>query len=249
METGATSLLVLADSLAFHGPAKAMPADEPRLWCNIAAAELGCAAELFAGFGWTTRDAWWALTKDPRLWARLPHASVVVLAVGNMDTLPSPLPSYLREGLRYLRPDWLRRWGRKAYLWAQPRLAKAWGGRPVALPPRVSVRYLEDCRSALLAVRPDLRVIAILPGVHRAPAYAGVHTGYLPQRRAIQRWAHYHRVPLLDLAALIGGHVLSGQGNPDGMHWGWAGHEIVGRACAALIREVTEDGRSGPVSA
>ena len=44
------------------------------------------------------------------MWAQLPKADVLVLAVGSMDTLPSPLPTYLREGLRYLRPDPLRRW-------------------------------------------------------------------------------------------------------------------------------------------
>jgi hypothetical protein len=40
---------------------------------------------------------------------------------------------------------------------------------------------------------------------------------------------------LLDLAALTKEHVLRGHGNPDGMHWGWTGHEKVGRAMAALV--------------
>ncbi|HKQ42946.1 MAG TPA: SGNH/GDSL hydrolase family protein, partial [Pseudonocardia sp.] len=43
------TLLVLADSLAFHGPERAEPADEPRLWPNVAAAALGGRAELVAG--------------------------------------------------------------------------------------------------------------------------------------------------------------------------------------------------------
>jgi len=50
-------LLVLADSLAFHGPSRAEPANEPRLWHNVAAAALGGHAELLAGYGWTDRPA------------------------------------------------------------------------------------------------------------------------------------------------------------------------------------------------
>ena len=33
-------LLVLGDSLSFHGPRTAHPADEPRLWPHVAAAAL-----------------------------------------------------------------------------------------------------------------------------------------------------------------------------------------------------------------
>jgi hypothetical protein len=40
-------------------------------------------------------------------------------------------------------------------------------------------------------------------------------------------------VPLLDLASLVGDHVLSGRGNPDGIHWGWEAHELVGKALVA----------------
>src|SRR5579883_436941 len=123
-------LLIFADSLAFHGPASAMPANDPRLWPNVAAAALAGRVELFAGFGWTARDAWWSLIGDPTVWSVLPDVDVLVLAVGSMDTMPSPLPTYLRTGLRYLRPDWLRRWARRAYLAAQPVLAQVLGGRP-----------------------------------------------------------------------------------------------------------------------
>ena len=39
----------------------------------MAAAALGGRVELAAGFGWTARHAWYALTHDPRLWAVMPH--------------------------------------------------------------------------------------------------------------------------------------------------------------------------------
>jgi hypothetical protein len=177
------------------------------------------------------------MTRDPRVWALLPEVDVLVLAVGSMDTLPSPLPTYLREGLRYLRPDGLRRWGRTAYLAAQPYLARALGGRPVALPPRLTVRYLGDCLRAVRTLRPGLPAVGILPAVHRAAAYGFVHTGHRPAVAAVRRWGRAAGVPLLDLPALVGEHVFAGSGNPDGMHWGWDAHAEVGSALAALVQQ------------
>lgn len=233
-------LLVLGDSLAFHGPERAEPADEPRLWPNVAAAALGGHAELVAGFGWSARDAWWALTRDPRVWALLPRVDALVLGVGSMDTLPSPLPTPLREGLRYLRPDGLRRRVRDAYLAAQPVLARAQrftpAGRPLVLPPAATARYLESCRAAVREVRPTLPVIGVLPSVHRAAVYAGVHSGRTATDAAIRQWGLQSGVPLVDFAALVGEHIRSGAGNPDGMHWGWQAHAAVGDAVGAALR-------------
>jgi lysophospholipase L1-like esterase len=227
-----TTLLVFGDSLSFQGPDGPRPADDERLWPNLAAAALGGRAELFARSGWTARDAFWALSGDPRVWTQLPKADVLVLAVGSMDTLPSPLPTYLREGLRYLRPEPLRRWVRDRYLTAQPWLAKATNGRPVALPPTLTVRYLDRILSSIRALRPELPAVGVLPPPHRASSYGYVHTGRSTGAAAIRAWGERAGVPLLDLTALVGDHVLAGRGNPDGMHWGWEAHELVGKALA-----------------
>ncbi|MGI5131731.1 diglucosylglycerate octanoyltransferase [Pseudonocardia sp. CA-107938] len=233
-------LLVLGDSLAFHGPERGEPADHPLIWPNVAAGALGGRAELVAGIGWTARHAWHAVTHDPRIWAAVPHADALVLGVGGMDTLPSPLPTALRELIPTLRPDALRRAVRTGYLAAQPRLARALahlpGGGPVALPPRLTVAYLDRCRRAVLALRPDIPVVAFLPPLHRAAAYGGVHVGRPAADAATRAWAAAHGVTLLDLPELVGEHVLSGAGNPDGMHWGWAGHAAVGAALADVLR-------------
>jgi diglucosylglycerate octanoyltransferase len=235
-------LLVLGDSLAFHGPVRAEPANESRLWPNVLAEVLGGRAELFAGFGWTARDAWWALSRDPRVWAVMPHIDAAVLGVGGMDTLPSPLPSYLREGLRYVRPDGLRRRARRGYLAAQPRLARmqarVFGGWPVALPPRVTARYLERCRAALHALRPDLPIVALAPSVHRSAAYGHVHSGRERGAAAVRRWAATAGAPVVDVPSLVGEHIAAGQGNPDGLHWGWPAHAAVGKAVAAALAEL-----------
>lgn len=228
-------LLVFGDSLSFHGPDGGYPADEPRLWPNVAARALGGSADLVAGLGWTARDVWWSLIGDPRVWADLRGADVVVLAVGSMDTLPSPLPTYLRTGLRYVRPDGLRRAVRRAYLAAQPALSVALAGRPTALPARLTVRYLRTAVEAMRVLRPSLPIIGWLPSVHRAPSYACVHTMRDRTAAAIAAWARQADVPLLDVPAVVARHVLGGGGNPDGMHWGWEGHAAVGAAMADVV--------------
>lgn len=235
MEPARGTLLVLGDSLAFHGPRGPHPSDEARLWPNVAAARFGATTELIAGLGWTARDAWWALTRDPRCWAALPRTRAVILAVGSMDTLPSPLPTALREAMRYLRPDGLRRRVRAGYRRLQPSLVRMLDGRPVALPPRLTVRYLEDCRAAIAALRPDLPVIAMLPSVHRAAEYALVHTGHARAVAAVRSWGARTDTPLIDLPTLVRGHLDAGSGNPDGLHWGWQAHQDVGVAVAELL--------------
>ena len=241
------TLLVFGDSLCFHGPEGPLPADDPKLWPNLAAAALGGRSELFAGFGWSARDAYWALTGDPRLWAQLPVVDVVVLAVGSMDTLPSPLPTYLRQGIRYLRPDGLRRLVRGAYLTAQPHLARLTRGRPTVLPSRQTVRYLNDIVVALRALRPDLPIVLTLPGVHRAPSYGYVHTSRDTAVAAMEAWAAAAGVPALDVRSILSDHILGGHGNVDGMHWGWEGHTMVGKAVAELVAPLL-DPRTNRVS-
>lgn len=229
-------VLVFGDSLSFHGPDGPHAADEPKLWPNLTAAELGGEAILVAQRGWTARDAWWSMVGDPRVWADLHRVDAVVLAVGGMDSLPSPLPTYLRTGLRYLRPEWLRRAVRGAYRSAQPRLAVALRGRPMVLPAALTVRYLDAAVTALRVLRPELPIVAVLPPLHRAASYGFVHTGRDRTATAVSAWASRVDVPVVDLAAVTGEHVMSGQGNPDGMHWGWEGHALVGAAMAGVLR-------------
>ena len=89
----------------------------------------GWSFDVAAGVGWTARDAWWALTRDPLIWGEyLPRATALVLAVGGMDALPAAIPTYLRQGIAYIRPGWVRRKVRAAYLEVSPRIIAATGG-------------------------------------------------------------------------------------------------------------------------
>ncbi|WP_072688350.1 diglucosylglycerate octanoyltransferase [Rhodococcus marinonascens] len=227
-------LLVLADSLSYYGPKGGLPSDHPDIWPNLVARELGWDVELVARIGWTSRDVWWALTQDPRVWSAIPRAGAVVFAVGGMDSLPSPLPTAFREQLRYIRPPALRRLVRSGYQWIQPRLSPL--GWPVALPPRLSVEYLENSRAALAYVRPSLPVIGTLPSVHRSEAYGKAHSGRPAAVAAISAWAEQENVPLVDLAEAVRANIFSDQANPDGIHWGWDAHTEVADAMLTALR-------------
>lgn len=229
-------LLVIADSLSYFGPNGGLPADDPRIWPNLVGAELDWDVELVGRIGWTCRDAYWALIGDPRVWAAVPNAGAVVFAVGGMDTLPSPLPTALRELIRYVRPPGLRRRVRSLYNWLQPKLSKL--GRPVALPPKVSVDYLEQSREALAQLRPDLPFVAVLPSVHNCEAYGRVHSGRPRAVKALQAWSARSSVPLVDLGEAVRENIFSGDANPDGIHWGWAGHTAVANAMVKTLQEV-----------
>ncbi len=236
------TLLVFADSLSYYGPQGGLPADDPRIWPNIVAARLGWECELIGRIGWTCRDVWWAATQDPRAWAALPRAGAVIFATSGMDSLPSPLPTALRELIRYLRPATLRRWVRDAYGWVQPRFSPM---SRSALPPRLSADYLEMTRAAIDFNRPGIPFVACLPSVHIAPTYGHAHHGRTPTADAITDWAQRHAVALVDLKEAVGGEVLAGRGNPDGIHWNFEAHRAVAELMLEALSEagVTVEGR------
>jgi hypothetical protein len=228
------ALLIFADSLAYYGPTGGLPADDPRIWPNIVAAQLGWDVELIGRIGWTCRDIWWAATQDPRAWAALPRAGAVIFATGGMDSLPSVLPTALRELIRYVRPPWLRRWVRDGYGWLQPRLS------PVArsaLPPHLSADYLEQTRGAIDFNRPGIPIVASLPSVHIADTYGRAHHGRAGTAAAITEWAQDHNVPLVDLKAAVAEQVMSGRGNPDGIHWNFEAHQAVAELMLKALAE------------
>ena len=54
---------------------------------------------------------------------------------------------------------------------------------------------------------------------------------------AITEWADEHDVPLVDLKAAVAEHVLSGRGNPDGIHWNFEAHQAVAELMLKALAE------------
>jgi hypothetical protein len=164
-------ILVLSDSLAFHGPGVGELTTEPR-WPNVLAStvtERGgpACATIFGRRGWTARDAWFAITRDPYLYsALLPQADVVVLAVGGMDYLPTILPMHLREGIRLLRPEPVRRVCTSAFRRAQPYGSRLLGGRWRNLPQSLTDHYLSRWVAGIRHFHPSTSIVGVVPGIH-----------------------------------------------------------------------------------
>ncbi len=228
------AIVVLGDSLCFHGPERAEPLDDRRLWPNLVAAELGLAVEVFARQGWTARDAWWALTRDPRLWPLLPRAEVVVLAVGCMDMLPTAVPSYLRLGISHLPTEGLREVARRAYLAVNPRVVRWTGGPLRTLSQRQTDAYLTRIVEALAPLRPDLPVVTVACPAYESPYYPGGRN-HAAAARAARAWGERLGVPVVAWDEAVARHVPSGL-NPDGMHWGWEAHADVAAVTAEVLR-------------
>lgn len=227
-------LLVLGDSLAFHGPARAEPPEDPRLFPSVCAAELGpdVQVDLVARMGWTARDGWWSVTKDPVVWGTyLPRASAVVLAQGGFDQLPAALPTWLRDSVPYLRPGSLRRRVRSAYLAGAPTVIRATGGRLQQLPPVATSHYLSRILTGIRTHRPELPFVRLLPSPWDSSLYP-VQQPHVAAVAEARRWCRAVGVPAVDTDALVD----TTTNNPDGLHWGWDSHDRVGRATAAALR-------------
>jgi hypothetical protein len=231
-------ILLLGDSLTFYGPTGPELLTDPRLFPNVMASALGAEVDVVARLGWTTRDAWWAMTKDPRVWSiLLPNADALVVTVGGMDHLPASIPTYLREGIPYLRPGWLRRRVRTAYHAASPHLIRVTGGRLRQLPQAASAHYLTRIVQGARHYRPELPVVVVAPSPYDARVYPSQrHHGSAVL--AARGWGRRHAVPVVDLDPLVLPGLSAGANNPDGMHWGWATHRRVGVALAAALTDL-----------
>lgn len=231
------SVLVVGDSTAFHGPERAELLTHPDLFPNVLARLLDTDVDVVARLGWTARDAWWALTRDPHLYSvLLPRADVVVLAVGGMDHLPTALPTYLRTGLDYVRPGTARRALKRAYHYANPYVTRLTQGRMRALPQRVTLHYLTRCVEAIRALKPEARIVGIVPPPFDSWYFGHVTRTHPPAVDAHRRWGERTNVPLADLHLVVAPHLAAGTLNPDGMHWSWAAHEDVAKAIAEVVR-------------
>ncbi|MEO7286049.1 MAG: SGNH/GDSL hydrolase family protein [Jatrophihabitantaceae bacterium] len=239
-------ILVLSDSLAFHGPGLGELTTEPRLWPNALAAQLTglgrpAQATIFGRRGWTARDAWFALTRDPHLFSvLLPAADVVVLAVGGMDYLPAVLPTHLREGIRLLRPKPLRRLATGGLRRLQPAGSRLHGGRWRTMPQSLTDHYLSRCVCGIRYFHPHQLVLAITPPPHDAPGYGRVQSGHRPAVRAALGWGQQAGVGMLRLDEWVTPFVGTEGMNSDGIHWGWACHAEVGRRAAEQIADALD---------
>lgn len=233
-------LLVIGDSLAFHGPDRPYVLTDPRLWPNVAAASVGSDVDvdLVARLGWTARDAWWAVVKDPYLWGVvLPRADALVISVGGMDQLPAAIPTYLRDSIPYIRPASLRRCVRDAYRLLSPAAIRLTGGYLRQLPQGATDHYLGRITQVVRHFNPTIPVVLVAPGVHDADAYP-TDRHHESALVAARRWADKHQTGYVEIDHLITPSLEDGSANLDGIHYSWKTHELVGKAIAEELAVV-----------
>lgn len=231
---------MLADSLAFHGPERTESPEHPGLYPQVCAATLADSAgsvrvDLVARQGWTARDAWWALTKDPMAFGVYVHrADWLVIGVGGMDHLPAAMPTWVRDSIPYIRPGALRRQARRAYRSASPRIIRMTGGWMRQLPQSATDRYLSRIVQAIRHWRPAIPIALVGPSAHAAPTYPSLrhHQRAVAAGRA---WAQEQGIGFVDVDPWVLPSLEAGTGNPDGMHWAWSVHQAVGQALAAAL--------------
>ena len=231
--------MVLGDSLAFHGPDRTYPPSDDRLFPQVAARALGAGVDLAARQGWTARDAWWALTKDPVVWGEyLPRASWLLLAIGGMDQLPTPVPTWLRDSIPYLPSGRARRVARGTLASVTPPAVRRLGGPFRTLPQVATDRYLTRIVQGVRALRPTLPIALLGPAPWTGPYYPSTRT-HAPAVAAAKQWARAHEVAFVDIEPLVAPRLATC--NPDGLHWSWEVHALVGQAVARAIA-VKNDG-------
>ena len=243
---GSTRIFVLGDSLTYHGPQQAERPSDERLWPQHLAATITRATggsaqvDLAAGLGWTARDGWWALTKDPRCWGELlPNADAMVVALGGMDQLPAAIPTYLREGIAVVRPGPLRRVVRRTYQASAPSIMRLTRGKPRQLPQAATDRYLSRIVTAVRMLRPEIPLVTLTPSPFQSRYYP-TNVGHEPARVAALAWAARTHVDMVDIEDVVWPGLQRGSANPDGLHWGWATHAAVGEAVAARLLAVAD---------
>ncbi len=69
--------------------------------------------------------------------------------------------------------------------------------------------------------------MASIPSVHIADTYGRSHRWRDGTVAAITDVGREHDVPIVDLKAAVADEVMSGRGNPDGIHWNFEAHAAV----------------------
>ena len=89
---------------------------------------------------------------------------------------------------------------------------------------------------ALRYYRPELPIVGVVPPPYDATYHGRVSRPHRHALAAAWRWGEREQVPLVDLDAIVAPELAAGRMNPDGMHWTWEIHAVVGRSLATALR-------------
>jgi len=229
------SILVLGDSLCYHGPDSRLRLDDPRMFPNIMAARVEAltarpaAATVVARSGWTTRDIWELVTKDVHTQEDLlPGADIVVLHAVGADALPVGIPTWAKDLIPRVTHRTTRKQLRRLYFERHATLVKATGARMRMVPRSVSLDLWPRLVDMVRFYSGGAGVI----GCGCPPTAGLLHGRRDPHSAAgteeLRKLAAAKDVPFVDPQRLCDTSAY----NPDGIHWDYASHRRIGEALA-----------------
>lgn len=233
-------ILVLGDSLCFHGPDARLRTDDARMFPNVMAREIGAVsgrgaeAVVVARSGWNTRDLWELVTKDAWLQEReLPRADVVVIFGVGADALPVGVPTWAKDLIPRVPRQALRKRLRRLYFRHHSKLVRLTRAKMRMVPRRVTL----DLWPRLVDMVRFYSDGAIVIACGCPPTSGLLHARVDPHSAAASddlcRLAVAKDVPFVDMQALCDVSSF----NPDGIHWDYESHRRVGAALAEAVNQ------------
>lgn len=243
----ALAILVLGDSLCFHGPDARLRLDDARMFPNVMADRLAeltgrpVEATVVARSGWTTRDLWELVTKDIHTQEDLlPAADVVVLHAVGADALPVGIPTWAKDLIPRVSHAPTRKRLRRLYFDHHARLVRLTGARMRMVPRSVSL----DLWPRLVDMVRFYSGGAVVIGCGCPPTVGLLHGRTDPHSPSgtedLRALAAVKGVPFVDPQR----HCDTTAFNPDGVHWDYGSHRRIGEAlaeAAAAALEHAED--------
>jgi len=131
----------------------------------------------------------------------------------------------------------LRRRTRRLYRDLAPKIVGITGGLMRQLPQVATDRYLTRIVEAVRAVSGDIPIVAMTPSPYNSEYYPS-QKYHAAARASAFTWAASLGVPIVDIEKYVLKGLVSGNANPDGMHWAWETHELVGEALANALEPI-----------
>ncbi|MFT6565108.1 MAG: hypothetical protein ACJAY5_001873 [Actinomycetes bacterium] len=91
--------------------------------------------------------------------------------------------------------------------------------------------------AAARVFNPDIPVVLVAPGIHNSPDYPS-DRHHEPALVAARQWVTRNGTGLVETDALCLPSLQDGSANPDGIHYSWQTHQLIGDAVAAELRVV-----------
>lgn len=238
----AVHLVLLGDSTAFHNHEERLPLDDPRLYQNVAAAEIetrtGRPVRVTAlvRAGQCTPDVWRLVSKD--VWTQqvvLPSADAVILNFAGGDMLPVGIPTWIKDLIPRVPQPEIRRRLRATYWDRHADLVRITKGRMRTVPRKVSLELWPRIVD-LTRFYSQAPVITLTCQPVRAPHHGDLDPHSRQHTDDLIAMAEERGVPYVDHYP-IAEKAIDDLNPVDGMHWPDYMHQEVGEQLAEVVIE------------